>query len=95
MLAWRSLLAAVITYVVLVPAGDAVGQTAPAEEGSPGFTRRGVLGQFGVSAIRQFTMTHVRLPRPSLPAVVYQCLDDPSKKHTWGGAIAVSFQTGR
>jgi hypothetical protein len=292
MLAWRSLLAAVITYVVLVPAGDAVGQTAPAEEGSPGFTRRGVTGQLGASvnnvglqntiavvwakplsrsshpllagasvsagvvnvttptmtrtggwveyaplsifavragvepvgyfgtfsslmpfdsyddsydedvlfekqgtkagvgvrgyitpaiqfragpvaarvtadfehwrssadgpyfyeatrdqllasggdelvnltgvalyerrvrdgsisaglfhgltrvfaaggnqsqrlgviAIRQFTMTHFRLPRPSLTAVVYQYLDDPSKKHTWGGAIAIGFQTGR
>jgi hypothetical protein len=51
--------------------------------------------RLGVIAIRQFTMTHVRLPRPSLTAVVYQYLDDPSKKHTWGGAIAIGFQTGR
>jgi hypothetical protein len=51
--------------------------------------------RLGVIAIRQFTMTHFRLPRPSLTAVVYQYLDDPSKKHTWGGAIAIGFQTGR
>jgi uncharacterized ferritin-like protein (DUF455 family) len=51
--------------------------------------------RLGVIAIRQFTMTHFRLPRPSLTALVYQYLDDPSKKHTWGGAIAIGFQTGR
>ena len=51
--------------------------------------------RLGVIAIRQFTMTHLRLPRPSLTAVVYQYLDDPSKQHSWGGAIAIGFQAGR
>jgi len=51
--------------------------------------------RLGVIAIRQFTRPHFRLPRPSLTAVVYQYLDDPAKKHTWGGAIAIGFQTGR
>ena len=51
--------------------------------------------RLGVIAVRQFAVTHLRLPRPSLTAVLYRYLDDPSKKHTWGGAIAVGFQTGR
>jgi hypothetical protein len=50
--------------------------------------------RLGIIAVRQSTMTHLRLPRPSLTAVVCQYVDDPSKKHTWGGAVAVG-QTGR
>ena len=49
----------------------------------------------GVIAVRQFEVTRLRLPRPSLTAVVYRYLDDPSKEGTWGGAIAIGFQTGR
>jgi len=42
MRAWKPLLAAVIPYLVLVPAGDAVAQAPPAGERIPGLTRRGV-----------------------------------------------------
>ena len=49
MLAWKPRLAAVVTLMALVPAGEAVGQAPPGEENGPGFSCRGVTGQLGAS----------------------------------------------
>ena len=51
--------------------------------------------RLGVIAIRQFRKPHFRLPRPSLTVLLFQYLDDPSKKHSLGGAVAIGFRTGR
>lgn len=51
--------------------------------------------KLGVIAIRQFGRAHLRLPRPSLTVAAYRYLDDPSKRHTWGGAFAIGYQAAR
>jgi len=51
--------------------------------------------RLGAIAIRQFSTTRFKLPQPSVTVAVYQYLDDPSKQHSLGGAIAIGFRTGR
>lgn len=51
--------------------------------------------RLGAMAIRQFSKTRFRLPQPSVTVAIYQYLDDPSKKHALGGAVAIGFRTGR
>lgn len=51
--------------------------------------------RLGVIVIREYSSTHFRVPRLRLLATVWQYLDDPSKRHEFGAAVAIGFSRGR
>jgi hypothetical protein len=51
--------------------------------------------RLGVIVIREYSSTHYRVPRLRLLATVWQYLDDPSKRHQFGAAVAIGFRRER
>jgi hypothetical protein len=51
--------------------------------------------RLGVIVIREYSSTHFRVPRLRLLATAWQYLDDPSKRHQFGAAVAIGFRRER
>jgi hypothetical protein len=51
--------------------------------------------RLGLIGIREFGAPRYHLPHFRVTAVVWRYLEDPSKRHQWGGAVAIAFRTGK
>jgi hypothetical protein len=51
--------------------------------------------RLGVIAVREFSSTHLRVPRMRITVTAWRYLDDPSKKNQFGAAAAIGFRRGR
>lgn len=51
--------------------------------------------RIGVIGFHEFGSPRLRLPHLRVTALVWRYLEDPSKRHQWGAAVAFAFRTGK